>query len=133
MRFYKHVKRANRELLEKQFKEYVRNNPMSKKEIRELREWVADGNSPYDNDICLCDEYAIPLDYITSLRMMDELAENENKYQFSYQYNTQTDSIAICLNFDDLDDIDEINKINKINEFNKPNEIYDIDEDDLPF
>lgn len=133
MRFYKHVKRANRELLEKQFKEYVRDNPMSKKEIRELREWVADGNSPYDNNSYLCDEYAIPLDYITSLRIMNELAENENKYQFSYQYNTQTDSIAICLNFDELDDIDEINKINKINEFNESNEIYEFDEDDLPF
>lgn len=130
MRFYKHVKRVNRELLEKQFKEYVREIPMSKKEIRELREWVADGNSPYDNDFYLCDEYANPLDFISAFRIMKESEKNENQYHFSYQYNTVTDSIAVCLNFDD---IDEINVKNEINEKNEIDEIYAIDEDDLPF
>lgn len=95
MRFYKHVKRANRELLEKQFKEFVRTNKLSKKEIRELREWVADGNSPYDNPIDIYDELGIPYDYITALNMMDELEEDENVFQLFFQYDAVSDSIAI--------------------------------------
>lgn len=125
MRFYKHVKRANRELLEKQFKEYVRENPMSKKEIRELREWVADGHSPYDNDFDFCNEYMIPFDYITASRLMDD----SEGYRISSQYNTQTDSIVLCVHFDDIDDIDDIDNV----KVDVDDDIIDIRAEDLPF
>lgn len=123
MRFYKHVKRANRELLEKQFKEFIRTNTLSKKEIRELREWVANGHSPYDNNFDFCNEYMIPFDYITASRLMDD----SEGYHVTCHYNTQTESIAFCVEFDDVNDIDSV----KIND--DVDDSIDIRAEDLPF
>lgn len=123
MRFYKHVKRANRELLEKQFKEFIRTNTLSKKEIRELREWVANGHSPYDNNLDFCNEYMIPFDYITASRLMDD----SGGYHVTCHYNTQTESIAFCVEFDDVNDIDSV----LIND--DVDDSIDIRAEDLPF
>jgi len=46
-------------------------------EKRDLREWVAAGNSVYDNPCHYCDEKGSPMDYISAMRVLDEqLAEN---------------------------------------------------------
>lgn len=49
MKFNKYIPEYRREILEKQYKEYIKTTPMTKKEQRALREWVKDGNSVYEN------------------------------------------------------------------------------------
>ena len=47
-------------------------------ENRYLREWVADGNSVYDNPFHFCDDAGNPLDFINAVRVLDEqVAEME--------------------------------------------------------
>jgi len=41
-------------------------------EKNELREWVASGNSAYDNPYYLCDERGCPLDFISAVRLTAE-------------------------------------------------------------
>ena len=49
MKFNLHLPTWRQEFLEKQYKEYIKTTPMTKKEQRALREWVKDGNSVYEN------------------------------------------------------------------------------------
>lgn len=49
MRFNKYIAPEIKELLESQYREYIKNTPMTKKEQRALREWVKNGNSVYEN------------------------------------------------------------------------------------
>jgi len=48
---------------------------LSVKEFILLREWVAAGNSVFDNPCCLSDERGDPLDYIYAIRIFEEMAD----------------------------------------------------------
>ncbi len=49
MRFNRYLPEETRTLLEEQYKDYIKNTPMTKKEQRAVREWVKDGHSVYEN------------------------------------------------------------------------------------
>ena len=49
-------------------------------EMECLREWVADGNSVYDNPYYLYTEYGDPFCYITAIRINADMMENPEDY-----------------------------------------------------
>lgn len=68
MRFNKYLPEETRNLLENQYKEYIKTTPMTKKEKRALREWVKDGHSVYENDSCAWNDGQIPVEFLTVYR-----------------------------------------------------------------
>ena len=51
-------------------------------EKTDLRRWVSDGNSCYDNPCLLCDESGRPMDFISGCRTNDDMRENPSDYFF---------------------------------------------------
>jgi hypothetical protein len=49
--------------------------PLTEEEEKDLREWVADGNSVFDNPCYICDEYGEPMSFIDGCRADKELRE----------------------------------------------------------
>lgn len=68
MRFNKYLPEEIRNLLENQYKEYIKTTPMTKKEQRALWEWVKDGHSVYENDSCAWYDGQIPVEFLTVYR-----------------------------------------------------------------
>ena len=68
MKFNKHISLEVAELLEKQYKEYIKVTPMTKKEQRVLREWVKDGNSVYQNTCDAWYEGQVPVPFLDVYR-----------------------------------------------------------------
>ncbi len=119
MKFQKQVSQEVRTLLTEQLKEYEKHTSMRKEERRELHEWVSRGRSPYDNGDYLCDSDGYPLDFISALRMNQELqewfnglSEEEQEAERNggcYMYSPATDDIyfdVTCLTLPTSDDED---------------------------
>ena len=68
MKFNKYLPLETREFLEKQYKEYIKETPMTQKEQRVLREWVKDGHSVYENASLACAEGGVPVEFLTVWR-----------------------------------------------------------------
>ena len=68
MKFNKYIPEYRREFLEKQYKEYIKTTPMTKKEQRALREWVKDGNSVYENSQGAWADGQVPVEFLTVYR-----------------------------------------------------------------
>ena len=68
MKFNKYLPLETREILEKQYKEYIKETPMTKKEQRVLREWVKDGHSVYENASLVWAEGGVPVEFLTVWR-----------------------------------------------------------------
>jgi hypothetical protein len=49
-------------------------------EMRDLEEWVADGNSVYDNPCLLCDGSGRPMDFINASRVWLDMCLNPSDY-----------------------------------------------------
>lgn len=75
MRFHKHVSVEAQELLSEQLKRYESSIQMTKEEKKELRKWVAAGNSPYENGDYIYDENGWPLDFVRASRFVEEQME----------------------------------------------------------
>ncbi|MDO4650580.1 MAG: hypothetical protein Q4B26_18250 [Eubacteriales bacterium] len=68
MKFNKWLPDETREMLEKQYKEYIKVTPMTKKEQRALRDWVKDGNSVYENSMGAWADGQVPVEFLTIYR-----------------------------------------------------------------
>lgn len=68
MKFNKYIDPEIKELLESQYKEYIKKTPMTKKEQRALREWVKDGNSVYENASGAWYDGQVPVEFLTIYR-----------------------------------------------------------------
>ncbi len=68
MKFNKYIPLEKREFLEKQYKEYIKITPMTKKEQRVLREWVKDGNSVYENSMNAWQDGQVPVEFLSVYR-----------------------------------------------------------------
>ena len=68
MKFNKHVPKEMQEMLETQYKEYIKNTPMTKKEQRAVREWVKDGHSVYENPSSAWQDGQIPVEFLSVYR-----------------------------------------------------------------
>ena len=86
MKFNKYLAPEIKELLETQYKEYIKNTAMSKKEKRAVRDWVKDGNSVYQNPNDIWEDGQIPVDFLSVYRENEylrartkDMSENEAK------------------------------------------------------
>lgn len=78
MRFNKYIAPEIKELLESQYREYIKNTPMTKKEQRALREWVKNGNSVYENTSGAWYEGQTPIEFLIIYRE-DEYIRQQTK------------------------------------------------------
>lgn len=75
MRFHKHVSAEAQELLSEQLRKYESSMEMTREEKKELRKWVAAGNSPYENGDYIYGENGWLLDFVRATRFVDEQME----------------------------------------------------------
>jgi hypothetical protein len=62
--------------LNKELRDYLRKiGALTAEENKDLRDWVASGNSVYDNSCLLYDDSGGPMDYITACRINTEMIE----------------------------------------------------------
>jgi len=64
---------------------------ITEEEKRDLQEWVADGNSIFDNPYCYSDESGRPMDFINACRFNTELYEEYMKSANLVQDTSQSD------------------------------------------
>ena len=68
MKFNVDLTAAEQEYLENQYKEYVKSKNMTSRERTALREWVADGNSVYNNPMGLWKDGFHPAEFLEVYR-----------------------------------------------------------------
>ena len=68
MKFNKHISPELQELLTTQLEEYIKATPMTKKELRAVREWVTDGHSVYENMSGAFYDGQAPVEFLTEWR-----------------------------------------------------------------
>ncbi len=92
MKFNKHLSKEIQEMLEKQYKEYIKNTPMTKKEQRAVREWVKDGHSVYENPSGAWNEGQVPVEFLTIYREEEYIRQHtkgmnpEEARRFALEY-----------------------------------------------
>ena len=102
MRFSKKITAARKEYLANLLRQYEERTPMNSEERAELRQWVMEGNSPYDNGWYLCDEDGCPLDFVYAMRIAQDETVMSNAM---YAYDTCKDEPAILVSVADPVDI----------------------------
>ena len=75
MKFRKSIPREVRQLLENDLEQYKAEVKMSNSEYAELRQWVQEGHSPYDNPWYIATEGGIPMDYISAKQVIERSEE----------------------------------------------------------
>lgn len=80
MRFNRNVSPELQAVLLEQLEEYKKEMKMSRKELRELYEWVSKGKSPYENGNYYCHDNGCPMDFVSALRFDKELMEMREIY-----------------------------------------------------
>lgn len=88
-------KNNRQEALWAQYKEYERKTPMTGKERQDLEEWVAAGNSVYENGCGVFDDNLREMPYIEAMRFMKDLAEDE-------EYIKEQRQSELDMEFDDF-------------------------------
>lgn len=68
MKFNKHLSPEVEELFTTQYKKYIKETVMTKKEMRALREWVKDGHGVYENTCDAWEDGQVPVEYLTVYR-----------------------------------------------------------------
>lgn len=71
MKFRKSIPREARQLLENKLQQYTAEVKMSNSEYAELRQWVQEGHSPYDNPWYISTESGMPMDYISAKQVIE--------------------------------------------------------------
>lgn len=68
MKFNVELPEDTKEYLTRQYKGYIKNTPMTKNEMRALREWVKNGNSVYDNPSGAWSDGMVRLEFLDDYR-----------------------------------------------------------------
>ena len=83
-------------ILRQQLREYLRGfSDATSEEIAAVREWVKEGNSPYENGDGVFGENGWPLDFISTMRFWDDMAKQyqEDPDSFTKRYlSSNTDN-----------------------------------------
>ena len=109
MKFNKHLPKEIQEMLEKQYKEYIKNTPMTKKEQRAVREWVKDGNSVYQNPSGAWYEGQVPVEFLTVYRDEEYIRKHtkgmnpEETRKFALEYYGWSEEVELPMQCDELD------------------------------
>ena len=75
MKFKVHISDEVKEILAKEYSDYVRKTPMTPDERKAVRKWVSLGNSVYDNECMIYGENGWPIEYLEEYRMEKEIEE----------------------------------------------------------
>ena len=68
------------ETLKQMMKQYLKTIPdATPEEIVEPQNWVKEGNSPYENGDGVCGENGWPLDFISTMRFWDDMAQQDQE------------------------------------------------------
>ena len=92
MKFNARLTASEKEYLEKQYREYTRKTPMTDKEKTALKEWVMDGNSPYDNPAGFWKDGFHPADFLDVYRDEEYINDHtrgmavEDRNRFAAEY-----------------------------------------------
>lgn len=92
MKFNRHLPQEVKDYLEREYNDYVKTTPMTKKERRAVREWVKDGNSVYENDAGGWYDGGVPVEYLTVwrdeeyIRMHTKGMSSEETRRFALAY-----------------------------------------------
>ncbi len=108
MKFNKWLPEENREFLEKQYKDYIKVTPMTKKEQRALREWVKDGNSVYENSVGAWADGQVPIEFLTVYRDEEYIrthtkgmsSKDAQKFALQY-YGWDTERSEVAATYED--------------------------------
>ena len=99
MKFNRSINKELQEMLEKQYKEYIKATPMTQKEQRALREWVKDGHSVYENASGVWADGQVPIEFLTVFRDEEYIRQNtkgmsaEETRQFALAYYGWDDDV----------------------------------------
>lgn len=77
MKFAKHIKLKEQQMLKKLLENYEQEKPMTSNEKIEVRKWVRSGNDPYSNGYGYCFENGNIMDFIEAERTNKELSEQQ--------------------------------------------------------
>lgn len=111
MKFNVYLPKETRTFLEEQYKDYVKNTPMTKKEQRAVREWVKDGHSVYENSSSAWYDGGIPIEFLTIYRDEEYIRTHtkgmspEEARRFAMNYygwdddDKQNDSVFLDIDF----------------------------------
>ena len=78
-----YTKREIRNVLRRELKQYEASvGDLSPDERKELHQWVADGNSVYENAFWLAGEDGNPLCYIAAMRLVSDMLNHPEDYSF---------------------------------------------------
>lgn len=72
MKFCKDISKEQQQALLVQLMDYEDNLQMTEEERKSLNDWVAEGNSPYDNGDYIYEGDGSPMDCISASRFVDE-------------------------------------------------------------
>ena len=76
MKFNVKLTDSEQDCLEKQYKEYIGKTTLTEKERDALKEWVMDGNSPYDNPMGLWKDSFHPVEFLEVYRDEEYIEEH---------------------------------------------------------
>ena len=66
----------DKEYLDWLLQQYLKEIPdITKEELKDLKDWVKSGHSPYENGDYICFEGGGPVDYVNAQRFLDDLAK----------------------------------------------------------
>ena len=78
-----HTEREIRNALRRELKQYEASvGDLAPDERKALHQWVADGNSVYENAFWLAGEDGNPLCYIAAMRLVSDMLVNPEDYGF---------------------------------------------------
>jgi len=79
----KYTKKDLKDILRKELKKYKAEiGSITPEEQKELHEWVAAENSPYDNPYWLYGDNGYPMDFIDAMRTDEDMRINPGDYNF---------------------------------------------------
>ena len=129
MKFNKHLPKWHEEFLEKEYKKYCNETPMTNSERRALRNWVKDGNSVYENPSGVWADGQVPVEFLTVYRDEEYIRQStkgmfpEEAKKFALDFYGWSDDISETDQIIFNTETDDICRIYSVN----------VSDDELPF
>lgn len=109
MKFNKHLPKETQEMLEKQYREYIKTTQMTKKEQRAVREWVKDGHSVYENPSGAWYDGQVPVEFLSIYRNEEYIRQHtkgmnsEDARRFALEYYGWSDEEELRVQCEEAD------------------------------
>lgn len=91
MKFKENVSQELQDCLKELLKQYLKEIPdITKAELKDLKEWVKAGHSPYENGDYVRNDDGGPTDFVNAARFIEERGR-----EFEQSYATETDNTIL--------------------------------------